>query len=507
MLSVTFGFADGETKIVSFSEAASAATQTSIIHAVAGYDGAFVSLSRGTFNVTGTGKSADGVLRVGSDTTFAGAGAGQTFVKLADGSSGVTGIVRTDSGETLSDGGVQTTENVTIKNLTIDGNRTKTVGDTDGFYCGPKPNSTAFDHNIMVDGVEVKNVSRYGFDPHEQTIGLTFQNSVAHHNGADGFTIDYSSDVTLINNQAYANGRHGFNVVTSSSDVQFIDNDAWGNGGSGVVVQTGDNELRAFTSDVSIVGGTYFDNGRAGIEVRQSMDVSISGATVAGNFDDGIILSGVSGATLQNNALSGNGGTIRIEGLLQDFADSDVANDRFIPSTQITIDGVRVPDTVVPGGAVLFTAHLSSGDDTKVASNGRDAVAAGDGADSINAMRGNDVIYGEGGNDRVNGGTGSDVLHGNDGNDWLSGDQGWDTLSGGRGADVFAFAGRWGTDTVTDFQNGRDTFDVSAVVGLDAFSQLSIKQAGADVRIGFGDDFIVAKNIAAADIDASDFVF
>lgn len=511
MLSVTFGFTNGDTKIVSFAETASAGTQTSIIQAsldsVAGRDGAFVLLSSGVFNVTGTGKSADGVLRIGSDTTLSGTAAGRTVVKLADGSAGVTGIIRTDSGETKADGGTQTTDNVTIKNMTIDGNRTKTIGDTDGFYCGPKPNSTAFDSEIMLDGVEVKNVSRYGFDPHEQTIGLTFQNCVAHHNGADGFTIDYSTNVTLINNQAYANGRHGFNVVTSSSDVQFIDNDAWGNGGSGVVIQTGDNELRAFTSDVSIVGGTYFDNGRAGIEVRQTLDVSITGATITGNDDDGIILSGVNGATLANNALSGNGGAIRIEGLLQDFADTDIANDRFIPSADVIIDGVRAPATPVPDGAVLFTSYLTSGGDSITASNGRDVVAAGSGADTIRAMRGNDVIFGEGGNDRLSGGTGSDQLHGNDGNDWLSGDQGWDTLTGGRGADVFAFSTRWETDTVTDFQNGRDRFDLSDIFGLDRFSQLSLKQVGSDVRIGYGDDVIIAKNIATADIDATDFMF
>ena len=85
-----------------------------------------------------------------------------------------------------------------------------------------------FDSNITVNAVEIHDVSRYGFDPHEQTKGLTFSNSISHHNGVDGFTIDFASDVSLVNNEAYANGRHGFNVVTGSYDVRFLDNVAYG---------------------------------------------------------------------------------------------------------------------------------------------------------------------------------------------------------------------------------------------------------------------------------------
>lgn len=133
MLTITFGFSGGTSRTISLLETQSAGSQTLAIQtaldAVAGHDGGFVTLSGGTFTVTGTGKASDGALRVGSDTVLSGAGIGSTVLKLAAGSSAVTGVVRTDSGGTNPDGSVKTTANVRIENLTIDGNKAQTSGD------------------------------------------------------------------------------------------------------------------------------------------------------------------------------------------------------------------------------------------------------------------------------------------------------------------------------------------------------------------------------------------
>ena len=517
MLSFTFGYSGSITQTVAIGETLSAAGQTAAIQSaldqVAGHAGGFVTLSSGTFTVAGTGKASDGALRVGSETVFSGAGMGETVIKLAAGSTSVTGIVRTDSGGTNADGTVKTTSNVRIHDLTIDGNKLAVTGDVDGFYCGPKPNSAAYDSNITVDHVEVRDVSRYGFDPHEQTKGLTFSNSVAHHNGADGFTIDFATGVSLINNDAYANGRHGFNIVTGSSDVQFLDNDAWDNGQSGIVVQTGDNELRALTHDIMIAGGHVYDNGRAGIEVRQSAGVTIHDAWITGNKAEGIILSGVDGAALSGNVLSENGKAlpatapaIRIENMLQDFGDTDASNNRTVATHNITIDGVKQTDPAVPAGATLYSYVITSSADEISGSKGRDTIAAGSGNDLVFGNSGNDTLYGEGGSDRLFGGTGSDILNGNDGNDWLSGDSGWDTLTGGRGSDTFSFGTDWGTDTISDFRHGADKLEFKSVAGLTSSAQLSIAQVGADTKIGFDGDYIILKGIAATTLTATDFV-
>ena len=517
MLSLTFGYSGSVSKTLTIDATLSPAVQTAAIQsaldAVAGHTGGFVTLSAGTFTVSGTGKASDGALRVGSETVFSGAGMGETIIKLAAGSSSVTGILRTDSGGTNADGTVKTTSNVLIQNLTIDGNKSATSGDIDGFYCGPKPNSAAFDSNITVDHVEVHDVSRYGFDPHEQTKGLTFSNSVSHHNGADGFTIDFATGVTLINNDAYANGRHGFNIVTGSSDVQFLDNDAWGNGQSGIVVQTGDNELRALTHDIMIAGGHVYDNGRAGIEVRQAEGVTIHDTWITGNKAEGIILSGVDGAALSGNVLSENGQAlpvntpaIRIENMVQDFGDTNANNNRTVATHNVTIDGIKQADPAIAPGAALYTYVITSGADEIAGSKGRDTIAAGSGNDLVFGNSGNDTLFGEGGSDRLFGGTGSDILNGNDGNDWLSGDAGWDTLTGGRGSDTFSFGTDWGTDTLSDFRRGADKLEFKSVAGLASSAQLSIAQVGADTKIGFDGDYIVLKGIAASTLTASDFL-
>lgn len=512
MLEIRFGSTATPAFTILISEAAAASEQTkaiqSALDAVAGKAGGYVDLSAGTFTVTGTGKASDGALRIGSETTLSGAGMGQTTIKLADGSAAVTGIVRTNSGGTNADGSVKTTANVTISDLSIDGNKANTTGLTDGFYCGPKPNSAAYDSNITLDRVEIANVSRYGFDPHEQTKGLTFTNCIAHDNGADGFTIDFSSDVSLVNNAAYNNGRHGFNVVTSSSDVRFLDNDAWGNAGSGIVVQTGDNEIREWTHMVSISGGEIFGNGRAGIEVRQAAGVSIHDTWISGNAREGIILSGVDGADVTNNALSGNGGTapIRIEGFLQTFGDTETGNDRWVATHNVTLNGVAQADPAIPSGVAVYSYHITTGADFITGSKGKDTIAAGSGNDTVYGQSGNDTLYGEDGKDTLYGGTGSDMIYGNDGDDRLFGDAGWDTLSGGRGKDAFVFAAGWGTDTITDFKRGSDTIDLRAISHLDSFSQLTLTQTGGDAKISYGSDAIVLKAIDVSTLTALDIL-
>ena len=145
--------------------------------------GAVVHLEAGTYIVTGRGKASSGCLQIGSNVVLAGDGQGETIIKLADGSSGdITGIIRTPSS--------QVTANVTIRDLTIDGNSERTSGNVDGIFTGVAPGVDAASHDILIAGVEIRNVSRYAFDPHEQTKRLVLVDNAAHDNGKDGFTLD-----------------------------------------------------------------------------------------------------------------------------------------------------------------------------------------------------------------------------------------------------------------------------------------------------------------------------
>ncbi|MFM2422960.1 MAG: hypothetical protein RL291_1490 [Pseudomonadota bacterium] len=453
MLSVTY-FALGRAPVtVTFSETTTAAEQTKMIQqaldAVAGQSGATVTLSAGTFTIAGTGKAADGGLRVGSETTLQGAGQGATTLKLADGSTACTGIIRTDSGKTLPDGSLSSVSNVTVRGLTIDGNMARTSGEVDGFYSGPKPGTvTAEDRNILLENIEIKNCSRYGFDPHEGTRDLTIRNSSSHHNGKDGFTIDGTINVTLENCVAYDNGRHGINLVTGTENARIINSSAQGNGGSGLVVQTGDNELRGFTAGVDVIGGTFAGNGRAGIDVRQADDIDIRGAIVSAGTSggDAILLQGVNGATITNTQLAVAGGTVpliasdvRVAHYLQTFGDTDVLNDVLIATSNVTINGVTVAAPATTTGVPLLTARPTHGDDVINGSDGRDVVAAGRGNDTVNGGLGRDMLYGNDGDDRLDGGADDDQLFGGWGNDRLYYSGGVDRLDGGAGTDAADF--------------------------------------------------------------------
>ena len=206
---------------------------------------------------------------------FEGAGMGATTIQLAaNPGHDVTGVVRTDSGKTNADGTPVSCHDVTIRNLTIDANKAGAgSADVDGFFSGPKPfTATGIDTNITLDQVEVCNASRYGFDPHERTDGLTFNKCVSHDNVVDGFTIDYCSNVTFTGCEAYNNGRHGFNIVTSSYDVLMQGTKSHHNGASGLVVQTGIYETRVLTNGVTIEGGAIWNNTGDGIVVRQATE-------------------------------------------------------------------------------------------------------------------------------------------------------------------------------------------------------------------------------------------
>ena len=105
----------------------------------------------------------------------------------------------------------------------------------------------------------------------------------------------------------------------------------------------------------------------------------------------------------------------------------------------------------------------------------------GFGTAQANALWGNagdNRLLGGGGADRLYGGDGDDRLWGGVGNDVLRGDAGADQLTGGAGSDRFVFASVSDTgataqsaDTITDFAQGADKIDLSAI---DAISTNSV---------------------------------
>jgi Ca2+-binding RTX toxin-like protein len=417
--------------------------------------------------VWGVGVSADGYgsVHLADNVFLQGAGMGLSTLRLMDGTDGtVTGIVRTPWGET--------TTNCGVADLTIDGNRANTTAQVDGFFTGPQPGSPLRDSDIHVLRVEIKEVSRYGFDPHEQTERLVIRDCVAHDNTFDGFVLDYVIDSEITGNVSYANGRHGFNIVTQSNGLLLRDNVAHSNGGSGFVVQRGSEDIPS-SHNVTIEGGAAYDNGRHGVLLLMAHDVVVSGMDIHGNGLSGIRLHGASRVTVDGNQLHDNSqaahdSASEIEILAYvDTVHAKLysADDNLITRNTIAADGPiaarygveeRPGDTsgnVVADNTFSGTvrgAMALAGDGVFtwiVGTEANDTLIGGSAADRLMAGDGNDSLSGLDSGDWLEGGSGLDTLMGGAGNDTLDGGDDGDLISGGSGADIIIGGG--GNDTLT----------------------------------------------------------
>ncbi|MEB3356353.1 MAG: glycosyl hydrolase family 28-related protein [Synechococcales bacterium] len=265
--------------------------------------GGRVYLPAGKYYLSGTGDASDGAIRVHSNTELFGDGMGKTELKLVDGyRHKITGMVRTPVN--------QITENVVIRDLTLNGNNT---GEVDGIMTGVLPGSAAFDRNILIERVEIHSVTRIAFNPHEQTRNLTIRDSVAHHNGWDGFIADFVSDAVYENNLAYANGRHGFNIVTHSQDVILRNNISHSNQEAGIVVQrgngspdspdVGDYETSA-NERILVENNSVYKNGEQGVLLKMTRDSQVIGNQIYENGGEGIQLEGAFANLISNNTIT-----------------------------------------------------------------------------------------------------------------------------------------------------------------------------------------------------------
>ncbi|MEM9050173.1 MAG: calcium-binding protein [Pseudomonadota bacterium] len=180
----------------------------------------------------------------------------------------------------------------------------------------------------------------------------------------------------------------------------------------------------------------------------------------------------------------------------------------------------------IDGGAFNDQLFGGAGLDSLWGGTGRDALFGGSGADMLDGGRatdklhgggggdlllggiGDDTIFGQGGADTLFGGPNNDSLVGGRGADTLDGGRGSDRLEGGEGADLFIVVGT-ADDTITDFTQGEDLIDLSAVALLEDFDDVILwageLSGNAAIRMGFG--ALVLEGIALDDLAADDFVF
>ena len=450
----------------------------SAIDAAAAAGGGQVYVPPGTFIVSGGEEPSDGCLMLKSNVHMYGDGMGVSNIKVADGSdTKITGIVRSAYGEETHDFG--------LSNLTLDGNRDNTTGKIDGWFNGFIPGKEGYDSNVTLDGVEIKDCSGYGFDPHEQTVNMVIKNSVSHGNGLDGFVADYLTDSVFENNIAYDNDRHGFNVVTSTHDFALVNNVSYGNGSTGIVVQRGSENIPS-PNNVTITGGAVYGNGAEGILIKLSSDITVSGVDIHDNGNAGVRLYGSNNVEIIDNTISNNSLKSGVpEIIIQSYDDTAGVSGKYFNGSDNLIQGNTITGSdkstygVAERNEDGTDRNSIIGNDIGHTTKG-DTLVYGDGSfvsDTVPVVvvqgtDGNDTLIGSGVDEIFYGAAGNDIITAGAGNDILVGGAGIDKLTGGEGADVFRFSSQSDSyrnavtnfdDTITDFDVTQDKIDLTGL--------------------------------------------
>ena len=267
-----------------------------------------------------------------------------------------------------------------------------------------------------------------------------------------------------------------------------------------------------------------------GVSTQDQADVLVNRGTITGNVQLGLgndlmdAVGGRVGGTIYldagNDTLMGGDFAERVDGGAgRDEIDGAGGNDIFVIRNgdgQDVIDGgtgidlydaraltagvmvnLTVGEARSAGQTDLLTgierAFGGAGNDRMTGEAGDNLLRGGAGNDQLTGLDGDDRLYGETGRDGLFGGNGNDRLDGGDlidtldggaGNDRLQGSYDVDVMTGGAGSDRFVFEEfdefvsilGPGLDRITDFAQGSDLMDVSALdanlflAGNEAFS-------------------------------------
>jgi Ca2+-binding RTX toxin-like protein len=338
--------------------------------------------------------------------------------------------------------------------------------------------------------------------------------------------------VTTLNNQAIRSSGAVFPTLVVGPEGT-ITNASYGNGGTAAVQLNGS-------------GGFYLLN--AGAITSSATGIGLGNASnVTGNFENlGDVYGRFSGVyafvsdarvDIMNAGSIGGDIAIEIEGDIVDAGRVVIENSGTITGGTLAVqafslDAIELTNTGLitgtvtlgSGNAVVDTRFgqiqgdifLGEGDDRFNGSAFGDIVDGGPDNDTLMGNAGNDTLFGDSGFDTLYGNGGDDVLDGGGRADRIVGGKGDDTMTGGGGGDVFVIrrVGN-GDDEVTDFQNGSDVVDISAL-GVQNFNALN-NVFGAlsqdtdsviiDLAAAGGSGSIRLMGMTLADMDASDFIF
>lgn len=184
---------------------------------------------------------------------------------------------------------------------------TASTNHTFNFY--KQSEAASYDYDIFCRRVRIQNCSEYGFDPHERTRRLIFEDCVANNNGLDGYVADYIVEGIYKDCFAYSNDRHGFNLTTSSNEMEVHNCFGRNNTSNGITVQQGSGNIE-YPAAISIIGGKYHDNTLAGVQVGgRARTVTVQGVHAYKNGRQGITLDNAVDCVIVDNQVYNNSQT------------------------------------------------------------------------------------------------------------------------------------------------------------------------------------------------------
>ncbi|MCP4382778.1 MAG: hypothetical protein GY798_15390 [Hyphomicrobiales bacterium] len=250
--------------------------------------------------------------------------------------------------------------------------------------------------------------------------------------------------------------------------------------GNGTALITGDSGgntlLTIFKTDGESVShfDSYFNDGDGGS--GPSSDFYLTGEVVLYDvsFDADVDVAGIYATS--STADKAPVQLLQIEGKDIHFATID--------PLKLAVEGVKIIGT--KGDDIVNLGQTVPGQPLPTA--GDDIIRGKKGDDKLSGLGGNDDIKGNRGDDTLKGRKGDDTLDGGKNKDKLKAGKGDDEVTGGGGKDTFIFNMNHGDNVVTDFQNGKDKFDLSGfgfASKAKALSKFSEVGTGNDDQIAF----------------------
>jgi len=297
-------------------------------------------------------------------------------------------------------------------------------------------------------------------------------------------------------------------------------------GGAGNDIITGGTGADSLTGGAGTMDYVVYSHSTAGVTVDLSKTTAQSGGDAAGDTLVGFegiygskFADSLTGDGQTNNFYAGDGNDTVIGGAGSDYIRGDGGADSLVGG-----DGT---DTVsYTHTSVAVTIDLSKTGISQGAAGENDTLS---GFENLYGGFGNDSLKGDAGANSIQGMDGNDTLNGDAGNDVLNGSGGNDLLIGGAGNDGFYFtfaaapAASWGTDTISDFQDGSDKIWIDLPVGIavtatNFANYVNIAASGADALITLksvtgsvplvpNGESVLVKNIAVANLTFADFGF